>query len=70
MRFCKREKKGDCLAALKALVGTRGVRVELEHGLLFIDEVMAVVNENGDDYAVFGQNARVPISSIESVELA
>lgn len=67
MRWCRKDKQGDCLATLKALLGgTRRVQVELREGLMFIDEVIGV--EDGAGAAIFSQRGRVEVSAIEVVQ--
>ena len=70
MRWCKKDRSGECGSFLKRLIGRRDVKVQLSEGMLFIDEVMGVVTENGTDFAVFTHNDRVAVSSIEWVELS
>ncbi len=46
------------------------VAVRLRGGESFIDEVVDVVTENGDDFAVFRSHARVPVGDIQAVTRA
>ena len=70
MRWCKKDKTGECKLTLRKLIGRANVKVQLSEGLMFIDEVMGVVTENGADFAVFSNRDRVPVASIELVELS
>jgi Rho-binding antiterminator len=48
----------------ESAVTHRAVAVELVDGTRFTDDVKDVVTENGEDYAVFQQHDRVPVSDI------
>ena len=62
MFWCRKD-SGDCLKTLKQLLGRKGVEVELNSGLLFIDEVVRVEG----DVAVFASERRVAVADIERV---
>lgn len=51
----------------EAVLRRRPVAVELRAGATFTDEVVDVVTEHGDDFAVFRSHARVPVGDILSV---
>ncbi len=51
----------------EAVLRRRSVAVQLRAGEAFIDEVVDVVTEQGDDFAVFRSHARVPVGDILSV---
>lgn len=51
----------------EAVLRRRAVTVQLRAGDSFIDEVVDVVTEQGDDFAVFRSHARVPVGDILSV---
>jgi hypothetical protein len=46
------------------------VAVHLREGSMFIDHVVDVVTESGDDFAVFKAHARVPVGEIRAVTRA
>jgi Rho-binding antiterminator len=46
------------------------VSVHLREGEAFIDEVVDVVTEKGEDFAVFKSHERVPVGAILSVTRA
>jgi Rho-binding antiterminator len=48
----------------EAAVLRRPVVVELREGTVFEDRVRDVVTEQGEDFAVFVDHARVPVSDI------
>jgi Rho-binding antiterminator len=51
----------------EAVLRRRPVAVELRAGDTFIDQVVDVVTEQGDDFAIFRSHARVPVGDILSV---
>ncbi|MBZ4417233.1 hypothetical protein [Myxococcus sp. RHSTA-1-4] len=51
----------------EAVLRRRPVAVELRAGDTFIDQVVDVVTERGDDFAIFRSHARVPVGDILSV---
>lgn len=51
----------------EAVLRRRPVAVQLRAGDAFTDEVVDVVTEQGDDFAVFRSHARVPVGDILSV---
>ncbi len=51
----------------EAVLRRRPVAVQLREGGTFIDEVVDVVTEQGDDFAVFRSHARVPVGDILAV---
>ncbi|HZI16109.1 MAG TPA: hypothetical protein VE153_37435 [Myxococcus sp.] len=51
----------------EAVLWRRPVAVQLRAGETFIDRVVDVVTEQGDDFAVFGSHARVPVGDIQAV---
>jgi Rho-binding antiterminator len=51
----------------EAVLRRCSVAVQLRAGEAFIDEVVDVVTEQGDDFAVFRSHARVPVGDILSV---
>lgn len=51
----------------EAVLWRRPVAVQLRAGETFIDQVMDVVTEQGDDFAVFRSHARVPVGDIQAV---
>lgn len=51
----------------EAVLRRRAVAVQLRSGETFLDEVVDVVTEQGDDFAVFRSHARVPVGDIRSV---
>ena len=51
----------------EAVLRRRPVAVQLRAGEAFIDEVVDVVTEQGDDFAVFRSHARVPVGDILAV---
>jgi Rho-binding antiterminator len=54
----------------EAVLVRRPVAVKLREGEAFIDEVVDVVTENGDDFAVFKTHPRVSVSEIFAVTRA
>jgi Rho-binding antiterminator len=54
----------------EAVLRHRPVAVELRGGETFIDQVMDVVTERGDDFAVFRAHPRVPVGDILAVTRA
>lgn len=44
------------------------VQVELRDGQRFVDRVKTVVTESGEDFVVFQDHARVPVSQIADCE--
>jgi Rho-binding antiterminator len=54
----------------EAVLRHRPVAVQLREGEAFIDEVVDVVTEQGDDFAVFKTHARVPVGNILAVTRA
>ena len=51
----------------EAVLRRRPVAVQLRAGETFIDEVVDVVTEQGDDFALFRSHARVPVGDILAV---
>ncbi|MFP2925935.1 hypothetical protein ACLESO_12100 [Pyxidicoccus sp. 3LG] len=51
----------------EAVLFRRPVAVQLRAGDTFIDQVVDVVTEQGDDFAVFRSHARVPVGDILAV---
>jgi Rho-binding antiterminator len=51
----------------EAVLRARPVGVRLRDGSTFIDQVVDVVTEAGDDHAVFKHHPRVPVGRIDSV---
>ncbi|MCP3144701.1 hypothetical protein [Pyxidicoccus xibeiensis] len=51
----------------EAVLFRRPVAVQLRAGDTFIDQVIDVVTEQGDDFAVFRSHARVPVGDILAV---
>ncbi len=51
----------------EAVLRRRPVSVQLRAGDAFTDQVVDVVTEQGDDFAVFRSHARVPVGDILSV---
>ncbi|MHB8874242.1 MAG: hypothetical protein ACYC8T_11195 [Myxococcaceae bacterium] len=51
----------------EAVLRRRPVAVRLREGLSFIDRVVDVVTENGDDFAVFAAHPRVSVGEIAMV---
>ncbi|MFP2909355.1 hypothetical protein ACLESD_30795 [Pyxidicoccus sp. 3LFB2] len=51
----------------EAVLWRRAVSVQLRAGDTFTDQVVDVVTEQGDDFAVFRSHARVPVGDILSV---
>jgi transcriptional antiterminator Rof (Rho-off) len=51
----------------EAVLRRRPVSVQLRAGEAFTDQVVDVVTEQGDDFAVFRSHARVPVGDILSV---
>ncbi len=54
----------------EAVLRHRPVAVQLREGDAFIDEVVDVVTERGDDFAVFKSHERVSVGQILSVSRA
>jgi Rho-binding antiterminator len=54
----------------EAVLRKRPVAVRLEDGSTFIDEVVDVVTEHGDDYAVFRSHPRVSVGLIRAATRA
>jgi len=54
----------------EAVLRRTSVAVRLRDGQAFIDEVVDVVTEKGDDFAVFRSHARVPVGDIAAVTRA
>jgi Rho-binding antiterminator len=54
----------------EAVLRRTSVAVRLRDGQTFIDEVVDVVTEKGDDFAVFRSHARVPVGDIAAVTRA
>ncbi|HLL01448.1 MAG TPA: hypothetical protein VK539_12735 [Myxococcaceae bacterium] len=54
----------------EAVLRRRPVAVELRGGEAFIDQVVDVVTEQGDDFAVFQAHPRVPVGDILAVTRA
>lgn len=54
----------------EAVLVARPVAVRLEAGETFIDEVMDVVTEAGDDFAVFRAHGRIPVGRIAALTRA
>lgn len=54
----------------EAVLRHRPVAVQLREGEAFIDEVLDVVTEQGDDFAVFKSHERVPVGDILAVTRA
>jgi hypothetical protein len=54
----------------EAVLRQRPVAVQLREGDSFIDEVVDVVTEQGDDFAVFKAHERVSVGDILSVSRA
>jgi hypothetical protein len=54
----------------EAVLRKRSVAVELRDGATFIDEVVDVVTESGDDFAVFRNHERVSVGVIFAVTRA
>lgn len=51
----------------EAVLWRRPVSVQLRAGAAFTDQVLDVVTQQGDDFAVFRSHARVPVGDILSV---
>lgn len=51
----------------EAVLWRRPVSVQLRAGASFTDQVLDVVTEQGDDFAIFRSHARVPVGDILSV---
>ena len=67
------DKVGRCafIDVLEEAVLRRGkVAVQLSDGAAFIDEVVDVVTESGDDFAVFKAHPRVSVGEISAVTRA
>lgn len=61
----------DFIDVLEEAALRRGpVSVHLREGEAFLDEVVDVVTEKGEDYAVFKSHERVPVGAILSVTRA
>jgi Rho-binding antiterminator len=54
----------------EAVLRHRPVAVQLREGEAFIDEVVDVVTEQGDDFAVFKSHERVSVGRIRAVTRA
>jgi Rho-binding antiterminator len=54
----------------EAVLRRRSVAVELRDGTAFIDQVLDVVTEKGDDFAVFRDHGRSKVGEIRSVTRA
>jgi len=54
----------------EAVLVHRPVAVALRNGVCFIDVVIDVVTENGEDYAVFHSRERVPVTDIAAATRA
>jgi Rho-binding antiterminator len=48
----------------EAVLWRRPVCVQLRAGASFTDQVLDVVTEHGDDFAIFRSHARVPVGDI------
>lgn len=69
MLLCQ-DKVGRCsfIDVLEEAVLRRSpVAVQLSDGAAFIDEIVDVVTERGDDFAVFRSHARVSVGEIAAV---
>jgi len=53
-----------------AVLVHRPVAVAMRNGVCFIDVVIDVVTENGEDYAVFHSHERVPVTDIAAATRA
>ncbi|WP_164014854.1 hypothetical protein [Pyxidicoccus trucidator] len=51
----------------EAVLWRRPVSIQLRAGDTFTDQVIDVVTEQGDDFAIFRSHARVPVGDILSV---
>jgi hypothetical protein len=51
----------------EAVLRRKPVAVQLREGLSFIDQVVDVVTENGDDFAVFRSHDRISVGEIAAV---
>jgi Rho-binding antiterminator len=71
-RICQDEVgRCDFIDVLEEAALRRGsVSVHLREGEAFIDEVVDVVTEKGEDFAVFKSHERVPVGAILSVTRA
>ncbi|MDY7225615.1 hypothetical protein [Hyalangium rubrum] len=71
-RMCQDELgRCDFLDVLEeAVLRHRPVAVELRSGETFIDRVVDVVTEQGDDFAVFRSHDRVPVGEVLAVTRA
>lgn len=71
-RICQDEVgRCDFLDVLEeAVLRRRPVAVQLREGEAFIDEVVDVVTEQGDDFAVFKAHERVSVGEIRAVTRA
>ena len=54
----------------EAVVARSAVAVELQTGGRFTDQVRDVVTENGEDYAIFKDHARVAVTEIAAANRA
>ena len=54
----------------EAVLVHRPVAVAMRNGVCFIDVVIDVVTENGEDYAVFHSHERVPVTDIAAATRA
>jgi hypothetical protein len=54
----------------EAVLRKRSVAVQLRNGGTFIDEVVDVVTEDGDDFAVFKSHPRVSVGAVFAVTRA
>ena len=54
----------------EAVLRRRPVAIQLVDGSTFIDEVLDVVTEQGDDFAVFRSHDRVPVGEIHAATRA
>jgi hypothetical protein len=68
-RFCQKEvgRCGFIDLLEEAVLRRKPVAVQLREGLSFIDEVVDVVTENGDDFAVFKRHPRVSVGEIDAM---
>ncbi len=53
---------------MAAVVIHKPVKVELRDGKRFVDRVKTVVTESGEDFVVFQDHARVPVTQIADCE--
>ena len=54
----------------EAVLRQRPIAVRLREGLSFIDELVDVVTENGEEFAVFRARARIAVGEIAAVTRA